>query len=862
MFPPAISSLVLMFTLLVFPCPNDNSLVQESDKLSRIETNLQASQSTAEKLTDEERRLLEQSQELYKQQKLDAMIPLVERALKLREQAVGPDHPQIAVLTGLLGIAYYRTRDYRRAEQMLRRTIAIKEKTLGPGAPDIAKLAKALSDVYLNLGDYGRAEEMSLRAQEINETLTGFDDPMSGKSKSVRSRSVINEEYARSVQNLRDQLATHEKTLGDTNPQTVADLTSLASVYHQHRDYALAEQLLKRVISIREQKLGSNHPDVAAALSDLAMTCWAKGDIPEAVRLQKRSMEINERNLDPVIAAPESPEAIQFTLSKDVDRTVWLNVRSAPRDSEATRLALFTILGRKERIVDATTARISALRRRLDPEGQKLLEKLSSVRSQFGALSFKYLEESNTAGQDARTIMSTLPTRRPDLDQLAEEIRQLEAGVSRRGAEAGARSEVLTLDAVQRAIPTRAALIEFVSYTLYDPKIKSDYAYSAERLYAAYVLKRQGEPILVDLGVARPIEEAVVHLRSALRDPRRSDVQQSARDVDERVMRPIRKMLGDVRMVLLSPDHELNLIPFGALVDEQGRYLIENFSFTYLTSGRDLLRLKTPSPSRQGPVIIGNPFFDASQASEAESSVKAPPGRGGSSPRLLEHFTTSAGMGEEVQAVGLILKDAKVLTRMQATERAIKLVQGPSILHVATHGFFLSDPVLDMKAFGLPGLKVALPLAKVPGSWNPLVQSGLALAGANERQGGEGEDGILTGYEAAGIDLFGTKLVVLSACETGAGNPQLGVSGLRQALVLAGAESQVMSLWKVDDEATRDLMINYYKRLEAGEGRSEALRQAQLQMLRNNEQSHPYFWASFIPIGEWKNMAGKEVPVK
>jgi hypothetical protein len=82
MFPPAISSLILMFPLLVFPCPNDNSLKQESDKLSRIQTNLQASRSTPEKLTGEERRLLEQSQELYKQQKLDAMIPLVERALK------------------------------------------------------------------------------------------------------------------------------------------------------------------------------------------------------------------------------------------------------------------------------------------------------------------------------------------------------------------------------------------------------------------------------------------------------------------------------------------------------------------------------------------------------------------------------------------------------------------------------------------------------------------------------------------------------------------------------------------------------------------------------------------------------------
>ena len=125
------------------------------------------------------------------------------------------------------------------------------------------------------------------------------------------------------------------------------------------------------------------------------------------------------------------------------------------------------------------------------------------------------------------------------------------------------------------------------------------------------------------------------------------------------------------------------------------------------------------------------------------------------------------------------------------------------------------------------------------------------------RQGGEGEDGVLTALEAAGLDLWGTQLVVLSACETGVGDVRNGegVYGLRRALVLAGVESQVMSLWQVSDEATRDLMVAYYQRLQAGEGRTEALRQVQLSMLHGPTWPHPFFWASFIQLGDWRALS-------
>jgi CHAT domain-containing protein len=141
------------------------------------------------------------------------------------------------------------------------------------------------------------------------------------------------------------------------------------------------------------------------------------------------------------------------------------------------------------------------------------------------------------------------------------------------------------------------------------------------------------------------------------------------------------------------------------------------------------------------------------------------------------------------------------------------------------------------------------------GPENPLLRSGLALAGANKLASGT-EDGVLTALEASGLDLWGTKLVVLSACETGVGKVAQGegVYGLRRALVIAGAESLLMSLWQVDDDATRDLITGYYRRLERGKGRSEALRLSQLRMLRSDKYQHPFYWASFIPSGQWKPM--------
>jgi CHAT domain-containing protein len=162
---------------------------------------------------------------------------------------------------------------------------------------------------------------------------------------------------------------------------------------------------------------------------------------------------------------------------------------------------------------------------------------------------------------------------------------------------------------------------------------------------------------------------------------------------------------------------------------------------------------------------------------------------------------------------------------------------------VASHGFFLDDVADDRS--GRP-------------EGNPLLRSGLALAGANLTRDARA-DGILTALEASGLNLWGTRLVTLSACDTGVGEIRNGegVYGLRRAFELAGAETLVISLWPISDAITRDAMVAYYTGLRAGRGRGEALRQAKLAILKRPYHQHPYYWAGFIQSGEWANLEGR-----
>jgi CHAT domain-containing protein len=398
-------------------------------------------------------------------------------------------------------------------------------------------------------------------------------------------------------------------------------------------------------------------------------------------------------------------------------------------------------------------------------------------------------------------------------------------------------------------------LVEFAVYRPFNAKYARPNEQFGSPRYIAYVLRQKGEIQWAELGEAAVIDKSVEDLRKALGEvdektkaPKAPEkkIKPLARALDEKVMRQIRKLLGETRQVFISPDGKLSLVPFAALVDENNRYLAERYSINYLTSGRDLLRLQVARESKSAPLVVGDPTY------------------GDPDPQAKMHFRylhTAA----ELEGIKKVVPEALVLDKKNATEAALKKAHAPRFLHIATHGFFLpngdSSPAnsRSFSLLGLPPTRAGAGSDVVVGDiQNPLLLSGLALAGANRRQSGE-DDGIMTALEVAGLDLWGTRLVVLSACDTGVGEVKNGegVYGLRRALVLAGAESQVVSLWKVNDTVTKDLMVAYYKELARNVGRAEALRRVQRRMLLDPKRRHPYYWAGFIHSGEWANLNGR-----
>jgi CHAT domain-containing protein len=335
-------------------------------------------------------------------------------------------------------------------------------------------------------------------------------------------------------------------------------------------------------------------------------------------------------------------------------------------------------------------------------------------------------------------------------------------------------------------------------------------------------------------------------------------------------MQPIRPLLGGTTQLLISPDGHLNLIPFEALVDKENRYVVERFSCTYLTSGRDLLRLQVERDTTTDPVVIANPLFGEPElaavsnrettrlprtASKQKGSAGIKRQSVTTGPDISDvYFAPLEGTAREAQVIKSLFTQTGVLTGTQASEASLKQIRAPRILHIATHGFFLTDTPSSSSVSGEKTRSINATV-KIE---NPLLRSGLALAGANLHKESD-DDGILTALEASGLNLWGTKLVTLSACDTGIGEVKNGegVYGLRRAFVLAGTETLVMSLWPVSDFVTRELMTGYYEGLKEGQGRGEALRNVQLSMLKRKDRQHPFYWASFIQSGEWANLDGR-----
>jgi CHAT domain-containing protein/Tfp pilus assembly protein PilF len=766
-------------------------------------------------------------------------LALHQRSLAIWEKALGPDHPDVVPTLNNLANVYNKMGEYARAVLLFQRALAIWEKVFGPEHPAVARLLNNLANVYMGMGEHAQAVRLHLRALSIREKALGPEHPEVANSLNNLA-NVYKEmgDYAQALPLLERALGIFEKVLGPEHSDAAEARCSLAEVYRGRGELPRAEPFYQRALAIWEKALGPDHPDVARTLDGLAALAEARGDLAGALPFAERAAEIREKNLLQIL--PTGAETHKrdnlAQIADDVDHNLWRAFHT--ENPGAARLALTTLLRRKGRALDATAESIRVLRARLGPDEQKLFDDLQAVRSQRSALVLR--------GPDPMP----LDQYKALLDELLSKDQKLDEQISQKSDAFRSSEQPITLGAVKAALPPGAALVEWSVYRPFNPKGIGKKGQFGIPRYGACIQKTQGEPRCIDLGEALAIDAAVTALRKGLSRAASPDVKALGRDLHQKVMAPLQKLLGETRWLFLAPDGALHLIPFAALVDEDGRFVAQNHALTYLTSGRDLMRLANAKPpAQEKPVIFSAPDFDAAGAAAPAAPKSESPADTERSTRSTDFgsitFSPLLGTAREARALAGTLGDTRLLLGPDATETAFKALHSPRLLHIATHGFFLPDQ------------------KKIEGKGereDPLLRSGLALAGANGHKSGK-EDGVLTALEVTGEDLYGTDLVVLSACETGVGEVKNGdgVYGLRRALVVSGARTQVMSLWKVDDQATVAMMKAYYARLKAGEGRSEAMRQVQLSMMAEPTTAAPYYWASFIVSGDWATLDGKPV---
>jgi len=782
--------------------------------------------------------------------------PLYQQALEIL-QKLGANQIFFAPIWYDLGELYQLQGRYQKAESLYQKALEINKQYFSSEENSriyFNETVHNLARLYQAWGKYDKAESLYQEALAVYKKFFGTPGtqttPFTSLLNNLASLYIDREKYSEAEPLLKQALATDKKNSEIYNQNLTnlpITLYNLARLYQGQGKYSEAEPLYQQALAIGNKLLRKEHPYMATGLNSLAQLYAIQGKNDRALKAYARVLEIEESNLKSNLIAGSELQKQQYMnlFFKTTNQIISLHLQNLGDNSEAAKLAFTAILQRKGRILDFVTNTQEIIGKELDPETGELFNKLIRVRTALANLVYKPPEKINPQNYAQQ------------LNLLQKKAEQLEDQISRRSAAWQNRFQPVTINSVRKLIPADAVLVEFIKY--YPSNFQTGKR-KPEARYAAYILTANAQLKGIDLGQADRIEQSLSKFRKNLQNRDTWEDSDSliaaAKQLESLIWQPLQSAIANQKHILISPDSSLNLIPFEALIDRNGRYLVENKKFTYLASGRELLRLDRNNSAANPPVVLGDPDFDSKgQIAALQRNTT----------RSL-NFSASIAFGRlpatEIEAAKIkqIFPQFQIFTRDRATEQLIKQLERPKILHLATHGFFLpadsNNSNLTATTSNSLGLTNNNPTQNNPIelSWleSSLLRSGIVFAGTNIRSSA-GEDGILTALEATNLNLRGTELVVLSACDTGLGEVSVGegVYGLRRALAIAGSQSQMMSLWKVEDEATQKLMVDYYQKLKNQLGRGEALRQVQLEMINNSQYNHPYYWASFIFSGDW-----------
>jgi len=769
---------------------------------------------------------------------------LLERDLKIQEKVLGPDHPYIAFDLHYLAEIKRYMGDYDKAEPLYQRSLQIREKVFGTEHVDTASTVNSLAILYFQKRDWTKAEPLYLRSLNILGKVLGPEHPYTGcVLNNLADFYCEKGDYAKAESYYQQSLQVMGTALGGKNIQTAFPMDGMGVLYDGMGDYTNAESFFQRSLMIRKNLLSPDHPDITEILNNLAYHNLARKNPVLALQYAREDRMASEHFLGKVLTFTSEQQRAAYQ-EKQHPYDFLATLGSASDLSEA-------VLHTKGIVLDSLLEDALVAASSTNLEVQNIVDELRSAGRQLMRLQMETPKNfSPGAVKQRQAEQAELETRVDELQKsLARNVTS--AGQTRRALK-------LTVPEVQGVLEKDTVLLEFIRYNHFLTINTNEVRYGVVLISnpkVAFNGAKPSEPVWVPLGSAATIEQSLKEYRAVMRGEKHGEASMLNK-LYTLLFDPIQRRLPKgINTLIISPDAELNFVNIATLLDGQDKFLVEKYTIKYVSSGRDLVFGRKAGKGTRWLSAFANPAFDlkpglahTSDTNQLQLAMLA------TDQRDYDGLNLPPLPGTEKEAVYLREKcagwklEGAVYEGAEASEAEVRAVKSPYILHLATHGFFLPDTKLTNRpAMGMRMLDER----PLPVVWhNPMQRSGLALAGAQltldawkrgETPNPE-NDGILMAQEVGTMDLKGTWLVVLSACDTGDGEARAGegVMGLRRGFVQAGAQNLLMTLWPVSDRWTMEMMEAFYERaLKSGDAPG-ALAEVQREFLvKLKEQKNP-----------------------
>jgi len=764
------------------------------------------------------------------------------------EKTRGKEHPYYATSLNNLGGLYTNMGDYAKAEQYYLEARGIYEKSRGKEHTDYAMSLNNLGSLYTNMGDYAKAERYLLEASAIYEKTQGKEEHIdyAMSLNNLGSLYLSMDDYAKAENYLQEATAIYEKVLGKEHPYYATSLNNLGALYRSIGDYDKAERYYLKAAAIWEKALGKKHPDYASSLDNLYALYLSKRDYTQALMYKQEQIKINTGIINQNFSFQTEQQRDAYWNANSYSFEVTYSLSFYHPVPTSNILNYENTLFSKGLLLRTT----NAVRDAIYSSGNQTLitqfEELGSLRQQISTL-----RQSGGNEEYIKTLEDKAEALDKSLTQSSAAFRELKADLA------------INWQKVRNSLQKNEAAIEFVSFRIYDKK------WTDTVQYAALVLKKDSKaPVWVLLCNESELKE-ILDKAEGRSSEQQARILYNANGLAlfETVWKPLEQELKGVTTIYYSPSGLFHKIAFNALpIDESyNKRLADKYNLNLVSSTSEVVHLsrnKTEKTQITSAVLYGGLDYnaDATAMRKAAQSFKTEAVASAATSAPPQGVTRGAAWGPlpatrvEVQNIQGFLVRKKIANTLyqdsMGNEESFKQLSGKKtgLIHLATHGFFLPDPERRHDDRQLQQQQRSFVLKP---SENPLLRSGMILAGGNHAWTSkpvEGvESGILTAAKIAGMNLLGVKLVVMSACQTGLGDVtnSEGVFGLQRAFKLAGVETLIMSLWEVNDEATALLMSTFYQEwLISGKSRQEAFKEAQKKVRAKHPE--PFYWAAFV----------------